>query len=165
MRRAVKTRSSLGSPRGSLALAQAARATALFQTGDFAIPDDIVSNLLPVCVHRVIPAGFANEDASAVLERVGSRAFPLRPRPCLAPSKGTHATHRPIDSNGSREDRACATSRSNCACGLSKTFPLCDGSHKTTSKLEQPDRLYEYDPATLAVIRDVPDNEPNTQAG
>jgi CDGSH-type Zn-finger protein len=44
-----------------------------------------------------------------------------------------------------------------CACGLSKTFPLCDGAHKTTSKLEQPGRLYEYDPVTLAVLRDEPD--------
>ena len=41
-----------------------------------------------------------------------------------------------------------------CACGLSKTFPLCDGAHKTTSKLEQPGRLYEYDPVTFAVLRD-----------
>lgn len=40
-----------------------------------------------------------------------------------------------------------------CACGLSKTFPLCDGSHKTTSRLEEPGKLYHYDPATLAVIK------------
>lgn len=39
-----------------------------------------------------------------------------------------------------------------CACGLSRTFPLCDGSHKTTSKLEEPGFLYEYDPATLQVV-------------
>lgn len=62
-----------------------------------------------------------------------------------------------------------------CACGLSKTFPICDGAHKTTSKLEQPGRLYQYDPQTLAVIRDEPDplgteqsdqstNPPNHQA-
>jgi len=44
-----------------------------------------------------------------------------------------------------------------CACGLSKTFPLCDGTHKTTTKLEHPGRLYEYDPLTNAVIRDEPD--------
>lgn len=39
-----------------------------------------------------------------------------------------------------------------CACGLSKTFPMCDGSHKTTAKLEEPGFVYEYDPVTLAVV-------------
>ncbi|MFZ4574211.1 MAG: CDGSH iron-sulfur domain-containing protein [Phycisphaerales bacterium] len=32
-----------------------------------------------------------------------------------------------------------------CACGLSKKFPLCDGMHKTTSKLEEAGFLYRYD--------------------
>lgn len=40
-----------------------------------------------------------------------------------------------------------------CACGLSKTFPICDGTHKTTSKLELPGKLYHYDPSTLEVLR------------
>jgi len=48
-----------------------------------------------------------------------------------------------------------------CACGLSKTFPFCDGAHKTTAKLEQPGRLYQYDPTTFAVVRD----EIDPQAG
>jgi len=58
------------SPRGALALAQAARASALFSGRDFTVPDDVVHNLLAVCSHRVIPAGYASEDASIVLERV-----------------------------------------------------------------------------------------------
>ncbi|MBX3358772.1 MAG: MoxR family ATPase [Phycisphaeraceae bacterium] len=46
---------SLGmSPRGSLALAQAARATAVLHGRDYVIPDDIVDNIIPVCSHRVI---------------------------------------------------------------------------------------------------------------
>lgn len=45
-----------------------------------------------------------------------------------------------------------------CACGLSRTFPLCDGSHKLTAKVEQPGKVYHYDPATLAIIR--VDDEP-----
>lgn len=43
------------SPRGALALTQAARATALLRGRDFAIPEDITSNIDPVCAHRVIP--------------------------------------------------------------------------------------------------------------
>ena len=40
-----------------------------------------------------------------------------------------------------------------CTCGLSKTFPICDGSHKTTAKVEEPGKVYHYDPVTLAVLR------------
>ena len=42
------------SPRGTMALTQAARATALVLGRDYVVPDDIVSNVLPVCAHRVI---------------------------------------------------------------------------------------------------------------
>lgn len=45
------------SPRGSLALAQAARATAVLAGRDYAIPEDITSNFLPVAAHRVIVRG------------------------------------------------------------------------------------------------------------
>lgn len=44
------------SPRGALALAQAARATAFMRGRDYCVPDDLLSNVLPVCAHRVIPA-------------------------------------------------------------------------------------------------------------
>ncbi len=42
------------SPRGSLALAQAARATAMLRGRDFVVPEDITFNVGPVCAHRVI---------------------------------------------------------------------------------------------------------------
>jgi MoxR-like ATPase len=42
------------SPRGSLSLAQASRATALYRGRGYVIPDDIVDNILPVCAHRVV---------------------------------------------------------------------------------------------------------------
>ena len=42
------------SPRGALALAQAARATALLDNRDYCTPDDIVTNALSVCAHRII---------------------------------------------------------------------------------------------------------------
>ncbi len=43
------------SPRGSLALAQAARATAILNSRDYAIPEDVMDNIAPVCAHRIIP--------------------------------------------------------------------------------------------------------------
>ena len=43
------------SPRGSLALAQAARATALFHDRDYVIPEDVLNNVHAVCSHRIVP--------------------------------------------------------------------------------------------------------------
>lgn len=43
------------SPRGALALAQAARATAVLNARDYVVPEDITENILPVCAHRVVP--------------------------------------------------------------------------------------------------------------
>ncbi len=31
-----------------------------------------------------------------------------------------------------------------CACGLSKNFPYCDGTHKTTAATEEPGKIYRY---------------------
>ena len=42
------------SPRGTLALTHAARATALLHDRDYVVPDDIVSNVVPVCAHRIV---------------------------------------------------------------------------------------------------------------
>jgi len=70
------------SPRGSLALAQAARATALLVDRDFCTPDDVVANVLPVCAHRIISrtamhegdTGTARKIMQQVLETVASPA-------------------------------------------------------------------------------------------
>lgn len=43
------------SPRGSLALAQAARATAALRRRDYVIPEDITTNIQAVCAHRIVP--------------------------------------------------------------------------------------------------------------
>ena len=32
-----------------------------------------------------------------------------------------------------------------CGCGLSKTQPFCDGTHKTTARTEEAGRVYWYD--------------------
>jgi MoxR-like ATPase len=51
------------SPRGSLALAQAARATAVLRGRDYAIPEDVFDNILPVCAHRVVTRHYSGDGA------------------------------------------------------------------------------------------------------
>lgn len=55
------------SPRGSLALAQAARATAFCEGRDHVIPEDILDNVEVVCAHRVVSrsVGRAGLDGTA----------------------------------------------------------------------------------------------------
>lgn len=48
------------SPRGALALAQAARATAVMAGRDYCIPEDITTNVLPVCAHRIIAKAYTS---------------------------------------------------------------------------------------------------------
>ena len=48
------------SPRGSLALMQAARATAFYAGRDFVIPEDILDNVHAVCAHRMVTRGQAS---------------------------------------------------------------------------------------------------------
>ncbi|MBL0922290.1 MAG: CDGSH iron-sulfur domain-containing protein [Phycisphaerales bacterium] len=44
-----------------------------------------------------------------------------------------------------------------CACGLSKKFPFCDGSHKGHCAVEKDGRLYLYAPdGSVAEERDDP---------
>ncbi|MBC7834797.1 MAG: AAA family ATPase [Phycisphaerales bacterium] len=63
------------SPRGSLALAQAARATASIAGRDYCIPEDILANVIAVCAHRIITRSYASsveshDSSAAVLERI-----------------------------------------------------------------------------------------------
>ncbi len=53
------------SPRGSLAMAQAARATAVMNDRDYVIPEDITDNMLAVCAHRVQTRGYTPVHAAA----------------------------------------------------------------------------------------------------
>ena len=46
------------SPRGTLALAHAARATALLNDRDYCIPEDITDNVVAVCAHRVVSRAY-----------------------------------------------------------------------------------------------------------
>ncbi|MCC6285583.1 MAG: AAA family ATPase [Phycisphaerales bacterium] len=56
------------SPRGSLALAQAARAGAFFRGRDYVIPEDVLSNIEPVAAHRLVLR--AGGDAPGILQSV-----------------------------------------------------------------------------------------------
>ena len=58
------------SPRGSLALAHASRATAAMAGRDHVIPEDVLENITPVCAHRVFlrgDSGFSNWNAAAAV--------------------------------------------------------------------------------------------------
>ena len=62
------------SPRGSLALTHSARATAVLDGRDYAIPEDILHNILPVCAHRIITRSYShsgnNEAAAGILSSI-----------------------------------------------------------------------------------------------
>lgn len=58
------------SPRGSLALAQAARATAFTKGRDYVVPDDVVENIDAVCAHRVLPRGQGAQPTSHILREI-----------------------------------------------------------------------------------------------
>lgn len=63
------------SPRGSLALAQLARATAYYNGRDYAIPEDILDNITQVCAHRMVmrsSLGSAGDSPSSVIESIVS---------------------------------------------------------------------------------------------
>lgn len=58
------------SPRGTLALAHASRATAAMAGRDHVIPEDVLGNVTPVCAHRVFlrgDSGFSNWNAAAAV--------------------------------------------------------------------------------------------------
>ncbi|MCX5690972.1 MAG: CDGSH iron-sulfur domain-containing protein [Planctomycetota bacterium] len=55
-----------------------------------------------------------------------------------------------------RDDQGNPKKVSICACGLSSTFPICDGSHKVVRD-EEPGFIYVYDQMTKAVISKTPE--------
>jgi MoxR-like ATPase len=58
------------SPRGSLALAQAARATAVLHGRDYVIPEDILGNITPVCAHRMVAKSYLQDGAVDSASRI-----------------------------------------------------------------------------------------------
>ncbi len=69
------------SPRGSLALAQAARATALLADRDYCIPEDITENAIAVCAHRVVSRAFLQSGDSSVSRQIMRRILDQVPSP------------------------------------------------------------------------------------
>ena len=69
------------SPRGSLALAQASRATALMAGRDYCTPEDIVGNVLAVCAHRVVTRTPMHAGDTASARRIVQRVLESVPSP------------------------------------------------------------------------------------
>ena len=69
------------SPRGALALAAAARATAFITGRDYCVPDDIVSNVLAVCAHRVISRTYMHQGDTLTTRRLMQRVLEAVPSP------------------------------------------------------------------------------------
>jgi MoxR-like ATPase len=69
------------SPRGAMALVQAARARALAEARDYCTPDDVQRCLLPVLAHRLHPPGGLPEDGRAYAEDALRRILASVPVP------------------------------------------------------------------------------------
>ncbi len=69
------------SPRGALALAQAARATAVVQGRSYCVPEDVVSNIMPVFAHRVISKTYMHSGDTATTRRIIQQVMESVPSP------------------------------------------------------------------------------------
>lgn len=69
------------SPRGALALTQAAQASALLNGRSFVSPDDIKSLVIPVCAHRVISKTYLHNGDSNSAGRILQRILDQVPAP------------------------------------------------------------------------------------
>ena len=69
------------SPRGSLALAQAARATALLAGRDYCVPEDVVANVIPVCAHRVVSRTYMHQGDTLTTRRILQQVLEQVPSP------------------------------------------------------------------------------------
>lgn len=69
------------STRGALAISEAARATAILHDRDYTVPEDIVSNFLPVCAHRVISKTYMHAGDTATTRRIIQQVLETVPSP------------------------------------------------------------------------------------
>ena len=69
------------SPRGSIALAQAARGTAMLDGRDYCVPEDVVSNVLPVCAHRIISKTALHDGDTTTTRRIMQQVLETIPSP------------------------------------------------------------------------------------
>ncbi|MDX1682379.1 MAG: MoxR family ATPase [Phycisphaeraceae bacterium] len=69
------------SPRGSLMLVQAARGTALMHGRDYVVPEDIISNVIPVFAHRVIARSHMHDSDGSATSRIIQQVLETVPSP------------------------------------------------------------------------------------
>jgi MoxR-like ATPase len=69
------------SPRGTLALIHAAKATALYNNRDYVVPDDIISNVISVFAHRVISKTYMHDTDGVAAQRVMQQVLETVPSP------------------------------------------------------------------------------------
>jgi MoxR-like ATPase len=69
------------STRGGIALAQVAKATALLDDRDYCIPEDIVSNVVPVCSHRIVSRAYIHDGDTNTTRRVMQQVLETVPSP------------------------------------------------------------------------------------
>lgn len=69
------------SPRGCLALVHAAKANALFHDRDYAVPEDIISNVIPVFAHRVVAKTYMHDADAVSSHRIMQQILETVPSP------------------------------------------------------------------------------------
>ncbi|MEM8739230.1 MAG: MoxR family ATPase [Planctomycetota bacterium] len=69
------------SPRGSLALVRAVKATAMLRGRDYATPDDITANVIPVFGHRCVSKTYMHETDGVAAPRVLKEILETLPSP------------------------------------------------------------------------------------
>jgi MoxR-like ATPase len=69
------------SPRGTLALVRAAKATAMIHNRDYVVPDDVVSNVIPVFAHRVVTKTYMHDGDGVSAHRIMQQILETVPSP------------------------------------------------------------------------------------
>ena len=69
------------SPRGALALTQAAQAAATLEGRNYVVPDDVKALFIPVCAHRVISKSYLQNGDANTTSRVLRRILDQVPTP------------------------------------------------------------------------------------
>jgi MoxR-like ATPase len=69
------------SPRGALMLVQSAKATAMMHGRDYVVPEDIVSNVIPVFGHRVISKTYMHDADGVGTNRIMQQVLETIPAP------------------------------------------------------------------------------------
>ena len=69
------------STRGGLALTQVAKATAMLAGRDYCVPEDVVSNVLPVCAHRIVSRAYMQDGDTNATRRIMQQVLETVPSP------------------------------------------------------------------------------------